>query len=203
MKRRIFLSGACAAAISGALSSCGGAHKRKAAAPPSSNQVPGIREIARNMDPEELKTLIGLRAAQHMSETGNCAQATFMALQDVFEFGGTVDVKALTALPGIAERGETCGTIVAALMAIGMVYGGVDRTSYDTAVQQANHFIDRFRQEISHTHCREILKEGLGKDFDLRRPEDLTAYRSSDGPAFCSNVAAKAAEVAVEIILKR
>jgi hypothetical protein len=64
------------------------------------------------------------KVQEYLSLCGNCAQTSFIALQEQFELedGGAI-LKALTPFPGIALRGETCGTVVGSLMALGLVYG--------------------------------------------------------------------------------
>lgn len=50
-----------------------------------------------------------------MRRCHHCAQATFVSLREGFGPEGGAIVKALTPLPGIAERGETCGAVIGAL----------------------------------------------------------------------------------------
>lgn len=54
---------------------------------------------------------------------GNCAQTTFLSLQEEFYLEGEEVLKALTPLPGIALRGETCGAITGGLMVLGLIHG--------------------------------------------------------------------------------
>ena len=55
---------------------------------------------------------------------GGCSQAVLAALQDGLNIGNTETLKAATALPGgRGWRGETCGALLGALMALGIVIG--------------------------------------------------------------------------------
>ena len=61
-------------------------------------------------------------------ESGNCAQTAFAVLQERFDLDGGQVLRALTAFPGIALRGETCGAVTGSLMALGLVCGRDDHS---------------------------------------------------------------------------
>jgi C_GCAxxG_C_C family probable redox protein len=162
--------------------------------------------IAKGMSFDQLKKLLDMKAAHYMEVTNNCAQSTFLALAEVFGLKDKIDVKALTAIPGIAERGETCGTVVASLMVIGLIFGGDqkgDRKAYEDTLIPANRFYDQFKLEIGNTTCGGILKEEFNRDFNLRNSEDLDAYRRSDGPGFCTTVVQNSVRMAAALIYNK
>ena len=54
------------------------------------------------------------KAGDYEELYGNCAQGTLLALQEQFDLGDTNTLKAATAMPGVALRGQSCGTIISA-----------------------------------------------------------------------------------------
>ncbi len=76
------------------------------------------------------------------AETRNCAQSTFFALEQHFGLEGGPMLKALAPFPGVALRGETCGAVAGAMLALGLVFGTDDgsedlTTTYGPAVNSA------------------------------------------------------------------
>ena len=63
---------------------------------------------------------------QNLNTSKNCAQTSFVVLQQEFGLQGKEILKALTPFPGIALRGETCGAVIGCMMALGLVYGRED-----------------------------------------------------------------------------
>lgn len=49
---------------------------------------------------------------------GNCAQISFLVLQEVFDLEDGAILKALTPFPEIALRGETCGAIAPSIFGL-------------------------------------------------------------------------------------
>jgi hypothetical protein len=47
-----------------------------------------------------------------LKQSKNCAQTSFAVHQDELNLDGGAILKALTPLPGIALRGETCGAVI-------------------------------------------------------------------------------------------
>ena len=101
---------------------------------------------------------------------GNCAQTSFIALQESFDLEDGGILKALTPLPGIALRGETCGAVIGSLMALGLVYGRDreqldDWSSYIRSLPSARRFCRSFEAEYGSTMCGDIVEAEFGKRF--------------------------------------
>jgi len=145
------------------------------------------------------------KAAAYEIEGKNCAQGCLRALQEVFGIGNSLTCKAATAMPGIAVRGETCGAVVAGLMAIGIVWGRedpADTQSYMKAVSQGRRFCRWFEKEFGSVMCRDIVRQRFGKELDLASPEDAGEFARLDGYQHCSCVPGKAARRVGEMILE-
>ncbi|NJN28773.1 MAG: C_GCAxxG_C_C family protein [Cyclobacteriaceae bacterium] len=134
----------------------------------------------------------------------HCAQSAFLALSEQFGLGGEEVLKALTPMPGIAERGETCGAITGALLALGMVFGRdhlEDWEAYRQSLVPANSFVARFEAELGSTLCCRIQEKAFGKSFDLMDPEALRQFQLADATTKCTRVVQKAVRMAAEAIM--
>jgi C_GCAxxG_C_C family probable redox protein len=146
------------------------------------------------------------RVKDLLLESGNCAQTSFAILNEEHDLDGGQILRALTPFPGIALRGETCGAVIGSLMALGLVYGRDDLRDwrgYIGSLPSARRFCRRFEEENGNTACGAILREKLGRDFDLADKVEAMEYATSGGPEVCAEVVARAVEIASEGIAKK
>ncbi len=136
-----------------------------------------------------------------LAETQNCAQSTFFALEQHFDLEGGPTLKALSAFPGIAHRGETCGAVTGAMLALGLVFG-TDEGSGDlnSAYEPAREFCHRLEEAEGSLQCSELLEKGIGRSINFTSPIDMRDYSASNGPAFCAGIVKTAVQIAAEII---
>jgi C_GCAxxG_C_C family probable redox protein len=143
-------------------------------------------------------------ADAHVRRCHHCAQASFLALDDVFGFGQPGILKALTPMPGIAERGETCGAVVGSLMALGLVFGRdqiEDWSAWRASLVPARTFCDRFQAEFGSTQCGDIVERLVGRRLNLYDPVELAQFQVAGATQLTSRVVRKAVRVAAELIL--
>lgn len=143
---------------------------------------------------------------QKLSLSGHCAQASFAALDEHFALGGGAVLKALTPLPGIALRGETCGALTGPLLALGLAFGRDrldDKAGFTNSLPPAREFCRRFEAEFGSTRCDEILESRLGHPFDLSRQSEFADYRQCGGLESCTAVIRTGARLAATIILEQ
>ena len=121
---------------------------------------------------------------------------------------GSAEVfKAGSALAGgVARRGETCGALTGAIMAVCSVVGRErleDREQYGKAMEEAGRVYDRFNEEVGHTLCWDIHKKKYGQVYRLFIPEERTAFHEmgGHGRTGCPEVCGIAARIAAEILL--
>jgi C_GCAxxG_C_C family probable redox protein len=121
---------------------------------------------------------------------------------------GSAEVfKAGSALAGgVARKGETCGALTGAIMAVCSLVGRErleDREQYGAAMEEAGRIYDRFAEEIGHTLCWEIHKKRYGKVYRLNIPEERTAFHEmgGHGRTGCPEVCGVAARIAAEALL--
>jgi C_GCAxxG_C_C family probable redox protein len=210
LSRRSFVR---AAAVSGgafALSGCGSGEQLSA--PPKTSPETGQsghRPGKLSFEEAPRETLLNFAEATaevRMRSCHHCAQATFLAIEEVFGLDGGPIAKALTPIPGIAERGETCGAVVGSLMAIGLVFGRdnmEDWGAWRAALVPSRAFCARFEKEFGSTMCGDLLEKHFGKRYNLADPVELAEYQAAKpGPAqVCGGFVRKAARIASEIIL--
>lgn len=146
-------------------------------------------------------------ADTHMRLCHHCAQASFLALEEGFGLEAGELVKALTPLPGIAERGETCGAVIGALLALGLVYGRDridDWATWRRSLDPAQAFCRAFVEEFGSTQCGDVVEKLFGRRYDLSDPDELRAFQSAvPGPTeLCGGVVRRAVRLAAEIMLE-
>jgi C_GCAxxG_C_C family probable redox protein len=115
-------------------------------------------------------------------------------------------LKASTALAaGVARRGETCGALVGAVMAVGLVAGAEhldDAEGYARAMKVAVEVFDRFKNNYGTVKCFEIQEKLFGRHYDFFNLEDAEAWYKDGGLDKCPSVCAVAARIGAEVILE-
>lgn len=155
--------------------------------------------------------------AHNYDKYSGCSQSVLLSLQEAFDVGSKESFKAATVLSGgIARRGETCGAIIGALMALGLVIGReeIENTEkYRQAMNPAIELCDRFRKalkdefkfhgDLNSTICREIQEKIFGRSFDLNNKIDYQAFLDvgGHGDNGCPKVCGIAAQVGATMIL--
>ncbi len=136
----------------------------------------------------------------------NCAQTSFALLQRDFDLDADAVLKALTAFPGIALRGETCGAVTGCLMAIGLVHGRDrldDWRGYLASLPPSRDFCRRFEELHGSTSCALLLESKLGRHVDLADRRGAADYVAAGGQQACSDIVASAVEIAGQIIERK
>ena len=205
-KRRKFLASCASVPFLGFLASC------KEESTPlgiTQNQQlkkdPNAMALSQSMDMAHVHAMLDQRVDVVMEKSHNCAQTTFYVLSEQFGLGGDEVLKALTPLPGMAERGETCGAITGALMAMGLIYGRDrldDWDKYRSSLIPTNKFCEQFQQALGSSLCCQIQERAFGKSFNLMNPEDLREFQRAGATTKCSKVVQKACRIAADIILE-
>ena len=142
------------------------------------------------------------------------------ALQEEFGIGNKESFKAATVLSGgVARQGETCGAIIGALLALGLVIGRErmeDEEVYKAMMEPSIEVRSRFKEELKKqfgfeeklesTLCCHIQEKIYGKSFYLANEEERQAFLAAGGhsetgcPKTCGIAAQVAAEKLLELI---
>ena len=147
-----------------------------------------------------------------------CSQSVLGALQEEFGIGNKESFKAATVLSGgVVRQGETCGAIIGALLALGLVIGRErmeDEGAYQAMMEPSMELRTRFKEELKKqfgfeeelksTLCRDIQEKVLGRFFYLADEEERQAFLDAGGHSEtkCPKVCGIAAQVAAEKILE-
>lgn len=152
---------------------------------------------------EDRQTRLAQNVKEILAQSGNCAQTSFAVLQEEFDLDGGQILRALTPFPGIALRGETCGAVTGCLMALGLVFGRDeldDWRGYIASLPPTRRFCRRFEEQHGSTACAAILREKLGRTYDLADRAEALEYATSGGPQACEEVVAGAVRIASTLI---
>jgi len=160
----------------------------------------------RLMPRDLVRQMLDQKVNLYMQRSHHCAQSSFMALSEQFALDGEQVFRALTPLPGIAERGETCGAVTGPLMAMGLIYGrGIQQMEnwglYQSSLLPAGRFCDRFEQEFGTTLCHKVQEGKFGRCYRLTDPGELQDFQNDGATELCSEVVRSAVNMAAETIL--
>ncbi len=156
--------------------------------------------------------------AHEYDRHSGCSQSVLLSLQEEFCIGNDEVFKAATVLSGgVARHGETCGALIGALMALGLVVGRQkmeDTQVYRDSMKPSDDIIDSFKDELKKqfgfegeldgTLCKQIHAKIYGRPFDMTDPEDYQAFLDAGGHSDtgCLKVCGVAAQVGAEKILE-
>ena len=138
--------------------------------------------------------------------SGNCAQASFLALQEHFGFDGGQIFKALTPFPGLVFRGQICGTVVACVLALGLKFGREtpeDRAGYVRSIPPVKAFYQRFERELGSIMCPDVLGDLFGDDFESVEPSETKRWLEAGSIEKCSDVLTTGVRIAAEILMEK
>ncbi|MFX1236100.1 MAG: C-GCAxxG-C-C family protein [Promethearchaeota archaeon] len=152
---------------------------------------------------ERLKEL-EQKAGEYVALFENCAQGTLLALQEHFNLGNSNTLKAATAFPGIALRGECCGAVIASIMALGLAFGREkpdDLASLQRTISAARKLCHLFEKKFSSCNCQDVQNHLFGRTYNFMKPNDQEEFLKSGDHKKCRLPAGKAARITGEIIL--
>ncbi|MCK5221196.1 MAG: C_GCAxxG_C_C family protein [Candidatus Aminicenantes bacterium] len=138
----------------------------------------------------------------------SCALTSFAVLNDHFKLNA--DTKTIRALMpftgGIVRKGETCGAVSGALLALGFFFESIDKNGNGqqpgSSLKHGTMFFDRFEKAFGSTRCKEVVKHQYGRYYDFLNPEDTKLFMEAAKSGKCLEVVQKAVSIAGDIILK-
>lgn len=153
---------------------------------------------------EEILSRLEQKAGDYEELFGSCAQGTLLALQEEFSLGNAQTLRAATAMPGIALRGETCGAVIGAIMALGIALGREkpdDFAAVQRTTKASRKLCRQFEEQFGSCNCRDVQHNIFGRSFNLTDASDQAEFVKADAIKKCRAPAAKAARIAGELIL--
>ena len=129
----------------------------------------------------------------------NCAQAVFLAFEDVTGIDRKVAAKLSSPFGGgIGRMREVCGAVSGMMMVLGVLYGYDDTVEDDAQKKQLYKDVQalagKFREECGSIICREILKNPPSDPNPTPRTAEFYAKRP------CSRMVMTAARLLDEFI---
>ena len=153
---------------------------------------------------EEILNQLEQKAGDYEVLYGSCSQGTILALQEQFNLGDASTLRAATAMPGVAVRGETCGAVIGSIMALGMAMGRDKPEDSDAAfrtIMAARELCEKFEARFGGCNCRDVQHDIFGKSFNLMDPKEGEAFSRADASKKCRIPVGFAARIAGEMIL--
>ena len=162
--------------------------------------------MTEGLSKEELLDKIEQAAHNYERDYHGCSRCTLPPLQEYLNLGDDLTFKASIPLAGgVAFRGETCGALLGALLAIGLATGSEDITDEAALLRPMAagfRFCRRFEKEMGTIFCRDILKAKLGRSFNLADSKEYEEAKKAGLYTECSKVVGKTSRLAAEFILK-
>jgi len=153
----------------------------------------------------ELLDKIEKAAHDYERDFHGCSRCVLKPLQDHLGLGDDSSLKASTTLAaGVAMRGETCGALLAGLMAVGIVTANEDLKDTDAltnSLASGFRLARKVEREFGTTNCTKIQTDKLGRFYSLADPEQYKAFIEAGGYRECPKVVGKIARMTAEFIL--
>jgi C_GCAxxG_C_C family probable redox protein len=155
---------------------------------------------------EEIFDRVQKTAEAYEQVSQSCAKSAALAVMEEFGYGDIETVKALSAFPGMALTGETCGGVSGALVALSVYFGNRDLLDYGAnarAYGQCRKLIKQFERHLGTTKCRELHEQVVfGRFYDNADPEEgYPAFVRDKGFEKCGLPPGIGARIAAEIII--
>ena len=133
------------------------------------------------------------------SQNFNCAQSVLVAFAPQLGLDETQALKLASPFGGgVARRGQVCGAVTGALMALGLAYGADAPAGKEHAYRLGQEFLRRFESRHATILCRELL------EIDISTPEGHQQAREKGVfTALCPLLVGDAAEIVQEMLAKK
>lgn len=121
------------------------------------------------------------KAEEYFCNNFNCSQAVFTTFATEMGLDEEVALRIATQFGGGARKGEMCGAVSGALMALGLKYGhchAEDAEEKGKAYQIAEDFMNRFIAEKGTVVCRELLGYDVSKTEDMQKIKELNLFKT-------------------------
>lgn len=138
------------------------------------------------------------RAMESYAGGIDCSQVVFEYGAEILGLDREIALRVASAFGGGMFRGETCGCVTGALMAIGYAFGQYkpgDEASKQKMMEKKKEFEEEFIACHGSLICREIL------GYDISKPEELQkAMEEGLMMSLCPKLACTACDILDEIL---
>lgn len=146
-----------------------------------------------------MKTDRSQKAVARFKQGFSCSQAVLSAFSDIFALD--LDLALKVSQPfggGIAHRGEICGAVSGAFMAIGLKFGRTqaeDISARDRTYEAVTQFIQKFETLHGTIICRELLGFDLSTEEGEKKAEEEGLFET-----LCPKFVQHAADILMDVI---
>ena len=156
---------------------------------------------------QEILNRVQKRAEEYYQVSRSCAKSPALAVMEEFGCGDIKIVTALTAFPGVALTGETCGAALGAIAALCAYFGSDDILDFEAnghCFLQARKLISLFEKELGFTKCYDIHRNVVfGQFYDLADMEKgRPAFIEDGGLEKCALPPGVSARIAAQLIIE-
>jgi len=163
-----------------------------------------VEMIANKLD---ILDSVQIRAEEYEQVDQSCAKSPVLAVMEEFGYGDIKIITSLSALPGVALTGETCGAVLGGLISIGAYFGSDDLLDYGANARtyaQSRKFLNLFMEKMGTTKCREIHEKIIfGRYHNVADTEKgYPAFLEDKGFEKCGLPPGISARIVAQIILE-
>ncbi len=113
-------------------------------------------------------------AVTTFGQSFNCSQAVFSAFAPQFGLDKELALKLASPFgAGVARRGEVCGAVTGALLALGLARGASTPAGKQETYRLSQEFMHKFEEQHGTLICRDLI------DLDLSSPQGWEQARLS------------------------
>jgi len=129
----------------------------------------------------------------------NCAQSVLVAFAPQLGLDGGQALRMASPFGGgVARRGQICGAVTGALMALGLAHGADTPAGKEDAYRLGQEFLQRFESRHATILCRDLL------DCDISTPEGRQQARARGVfTSLCPLFVGHAAEIVQAILSEK
>jgi C_GCAxxG_C_C family probable redox protein len=149
---------------------------------------------------KDINTYIEQAQTDHLAGF-NCAEAVLRSLMRYYGFAEEFGAAASAYGGGVGRKGEMCGALNGALIALGILQDRQDPADADLKMKTyelTRQIMDQFKAGCQSTYCRDIIGFVLADEPDPNRYS-----RENKAGTVCHNALATAIKAAVEALGER
>ncbi len=154
---------------------------------------------------KEILERVRRRAEEYYQVTRSCSKSPALAVMEEFGFGDIKVVTALTAYPGVARTGETCGAVLGAIAALSAYFGSDDILDFGAngrCFSQARSLLFLFEKALGAVKCSRIHEDVIfGRYYDLADERGRQAFTENGGFEKCALPPGISAGIAAQLII--
>jgi C_GCAxxG_C_C family probable redox protein len=136
-------------------------------------------------------------AVEVFSQSFNCSQAVFSAFAPLFGLDKETAFKLASPFGGgMARRGEVCGAVTGALLALGLARGADKPAGKEEIYRLSQEFMRRFEEKHHTIMCRDLINCDLSTPSGYQAATEKGVFRS-----ICPGLVGEAVEIVQALLV--